>query len=78
MGPLFYTIIQHCKEKIMNYKWLTQRQNEVLALRLAGKKLRGIAEELGISQRTAELHMAAIVKKASERNLKFQLKLVRK
>ena len=62
----------------MQYKWLTKRQNEVLALRLDGRKIREIAEEIGVSPRTAENHMAAIVKKASERNLKFQIKLVRK
>jgi two-component system CheB/CheR fusion protein len=48
---------------------LTPRQREIMDLVLAGHPSKNIAADLAISQRTAENHRAAIMKKMGVRSL---------
>jgi two-component system, chemotaxis family, CheB/CheR fusion protein len=48
---------------------LTQRQQQIMAMVLAGHPSKNIAADLGISQRTVENHRASIMKKAGVRSL---------
>ena len=48
---------------------LTQRQQEVMTMVLAGHQSKNIAAELHISQRTVENHRASIMKRAGARSL---------
>jgi two-component system, LuxR family, response regulator DctR len=53
------------KEKLAD---LTQRDRDVLERMLAGKYNKVIADELGISMRTVEVHRSAILRKMGVRN----------
>ncbi|HZZ92352.1 MAG TPA: response regulator [Usitatibacter sp.] len=53
------------KEKLGD---LTQRDREVMARVLAGKYNKVIADELGISMRTVEVHRSALLRKMGVRN----------
>lgn len=51
------------------YRTLTPREQQVFEQITAGKSNRMVAEELGISIRTAEFHRAAVMKKLQANNL---------
>jgi len=54
---------------------LTQREREVLTLLLEGLPTKLIAQQLGISSRTAEHHRAAIIQKMQARNISHLMRM---
>jgi len=48
---------------------LTPREREVLEMMIAGKANKLIAADLGISQRTVEIHRARVMEKMAARSL---------
>jgi RNA polymerase sigma factor (sigma-70 family) len=57
---------------------LTPREREVMELVVAGKANKGIARELGISQRTVEIHRARVMEKMEVRSVSLLVQLVMK
>jgi FixJ family two-component response regulator len=55
---------------------LSAREREVMALLVKGLHNRGIAEELGISPRTVEVHKARVMEKLGAHNLVELVRLV--
>jgi len=64
---------QHTDERLQR---LTHRETEVLDLIVAGKPNKVIALDLGISERTVELHRAHIMEKMQVRNLAHLLRVI--
>ena len=52
-----------------SYRWLTPREQEVMALLAEGMPTKLLATKLGISTRTAEHHRAAVLKKMGARTV---------
>lgn len=74
-GPLEFLLIGHAASiaadrlSSASARWaLTPRQTEVLELAVAGESNKAIGGRLGCSERTVELHMKALLKKASVRS----------
>jgi FixJ family two-component response regulator len=57
---------------------LTQREAEVLDLVVAGRPNKRIAQALGISQRTVEIHRARVMEKMEVRSVSMLVQLVMK
>ena len=69
------TLAQHgqIREKLES---LTSREREVLALLVQGKQNKVMAAELGISQRTIEIHRAHVMDKLGARSLAQLVRMV--
>lgn len=52
-----------------NYETLSRREKEVMSLVVAGKANREVAEELGISPKTVEVHRSRVMSKMKAENL---------
>ena len=57
---------------------LTPREREVMELVVVGKANKNIARELGISQRTVEIHRARVMEKMKVRSVSMLVQLVMK
>ncbi len=57
---------QHCQAILSA---LTQRENDVMKLALEGQTSKKIANQLGISHRTVEIHKARLMKKTGAENI---------
>ena len=55
---------------------LTPREREVMGLVVEGKPNKNIAKELGISQRTVEIHRARVMEKMKARSVPRLVQLV--
>jgi FixJ family two-component response regulator len=55
---------------------LTPREREVMGLVVAGKANKNVARELGISQRTVEIHRARVMDKMGVRSLSMLVQAV--
>jgi two-component system, LuxR family, response regulator FixJ len=55
---------------------LTEREREVLGLLTSGKQNKTMAAELGLSQRTVEIHRARIMEKTGARSLAQLIRMV--
>ncbi|WP_153111506.1 response regulator transcription factor [Propionivibrio limicola] len=65
---------RHCQQQTLarerqRLQQLTQRENEVMMLALAGNTNKGIAKQLGISYRTVEIHRSRILQKTGAANM---------
>ena len=79
------TAIEHAKERIgapveapaaQDARQLSEREREVMALMVQGLHNRRIAEELGISHRTVEIHKARVMEKMGVKSLVELVRLV--
>jgi two-component system response regulator FixJ len=55
---------------------LTPREREILGMLVKGLANKTVAQQLGISHRTVELHRAHIVQKLNAKNLSAMVRLV--
>lgn len=55
---------------------LTPREQEVLALMLQGKPNKAMAQQLGVSQRTVEIHRARVMEKSGAASLAELIRMV--
>ena len=62
-------------DALMRLGGLTARQRQILDMVLAGQPSKIIAADLGISQRTVEVHRAAIMEKTGSRSLSELVRL---
>lgn len=60
---------EHRKEMLKKLNALTKREREVMNMLVDGKKNKLIAQELGISPRTVELHRAKVMEKLQAHSL---------
>ena len=57
---------------------LTPRERQVMALVAAGKLNKTVARELGISQRTVEIHRARVMEKMQARSVPALVQMIMK
>jgi FixJ family two-component response regulator len=64
---------EHVRERLQS---LTPREREVLELMTAGKPNKVMAHELGVSQRTVEIHRARVMEKSGASSLAQLVRMV--
>jgi len=64
-----FNTFSETKQHISDEMMITKREREILSLLLSGKGNKEIAEVLGISKRTAEVHRFNLMKKLKVKNL---------
>jgi two-component system, LuxR family, response regulator FixJ len=62
-------VVWTCDATGNHYKQLTRREREIMDLLVEGSSSRKMAERLGLSSRTVEVHRAAIMRKLGARSL---------